>query len=90
MTSDKKYYVTMTDKFMSGWGPARGKINKLIFICNSYEQAAIVAANAEKRSDQKHINITDRRPYYNPTRYYAQIKTIADYPRWYDPKATWK
>ena len=25
------YYVTMTDKFMSGWGKARGKINKLVF-----------------------------------------------------------
>ena len=24
----KKYYVTMNDTFMSGWGYAEGKINK--------------------------------------------------------------
>jgi hypothetical protein len=24
----RMYYVTMTDKFMSGWGKADGKINK--------------------------------------------------------------
>lgn len=89
MTKPKTYYVTMTDKFMSGWGKARGKINKLVFVCDSYEQAEVVARNAEKRSDQTHINITDRRPYYNKRTHYTQLKTIADYPKWYDPEASW-
>ena len=29
-----KYYVTMTDSFMSGWGYAKNKINKLVFPLN--------------------------------------------------------
>ena len=33
MKNDRKYYVTMTDKFMSGWGEAAGKVNKLVIEC---------------------------------------------------------
>jgi hypothetical protein len=77
-------YVTMTDKFMSGWGCARGLINKLVFECEDYDEARIVAANAEGRSDQKHVNIrTGRRPWYSPDRYHVQIKTKDEYPTWY-------
>jgi HD superfamily phosphohydrolase YqeK len=78
-----KYYVTTTDKFMSGWGLAKGKINKLIFECEDFKQAAIVSDNAKCRSDQKHVNICSNKPYYNSTRYYVQYKTIKDYPAWY-------
>lgn len=82
-----KYYVTMTDKALSGWGMARGKLNKLVFVCDSYEQAEIVAENAVNRKDQKNINITIRKPYYDKSRYYTQFKTIADYPTWYKKDA---
>lgn len=77
------YYVTMTDKFMSGWGMAEGKINKLIFECDTLEEAEAVAENAENRGDQKYINITQNKPYYNPNKYYAQIKTKEDSSIWY-------
>lgn len=80
---DKKYYVTMTDKFLSGWGKAENKINKLIFICDSYEDAQIVSNNAKNRSDMKYINITTKKPYYNSNRYYAQEKTKDEYNSWY-------
>ena len=80
-----KYYVTMTDKFMSGWGKARDKINKLIFICDDYEQAEIVYNNAQNRTDMKYINICTKKPYYSEKRYYPQIKTIKVYPNWYKP-----
>lgn len=79
------WYVTMTDKFMSGWGPATGKINKLVFVCDSLEQAGIVEQNALNRSDQKYVNICSNKPYYNPNKYYVQEKTIEDYPAWYKP-----
>ncbi len=58
------YWVTMTDKFMSGWGKAEGKVNKFIVVCESYEDAWIVKQNAEKRSEMKHINITATKPRY--------------------------
>ena len=85
--NNKKYYVTMTDKFMSGWGQAEGKINKLIFECDSYDEAEIVAENAKNRGDQKYINITSTKPYYNNSRYSAQYKNKETYTRWYEPNS---
>ena len=81
--SNEKYYVTMTDNFMSGWGIADKKLNKLVFECASYSQACIVVDNAECRTDQKYINICKNKPYYNKKYYYTQYKTIANYPNWY-------
>lgn len=80
---EKKIYVTMTDKFMSGWGRAEGKINKLIFECDNFEEAERVADNAEKRGDMKYINIATNKPYYDSRKYYAQFKNKEDYPMWY-------
>ncbi len=77
------YYVTTTDKFMSGWGKARGKTNKLIFPCDTYQDALIVVENAENRTDQKFINIRSTKPYYNQEHYFSQVKTRAEYPSWY-------
>jgi hypothetical protein len=77
------YYVTTTDTFMSGWGQAKNKINKLVFSCDDFKQAVIVADNARYRTDQKHVNICSNKPYYNSNRYYVQYKTIKDYPSWY-------
>jgi len=84
MTDNRvKYYVTMTDKYMSGWGRAEGKINKLIFECTSRQQAEIVKENAQARDEMKYINIVTTKPYYNSNRYYPQVKTIEEYPNWY-------
>lgn len=78
-------YVTMTDKFMSGWGSAHNKTNKLVFECENMEQALIVENNAKLRGDMKYININVNKPRYNNQRYYTQFKTIEDYPNWYVP-----
>jgi hypothetical protein len=40
--SINKYWVSMTDKFMSGWGMAENKINKLVIECDSYDIAECV------------------------------------------------
>ena len=58
------YFVTMTDKFMSGWGMAEGKTNKLIIECETMEQARIIEKNAKKRPEMKYVNITNKKPYY--------------------------
>ena len=73
----------MNDTCLSGWGHAEGKINKLIFVCDSYQEAEIVADNARYRGDMKYININPTKPQYNRTRYLVQEKTKADYPNWY-------
>ena len=33
----EKIYVSMTDKFLSGWGLANNKIDKLVIVCENFE-----------------------------------------------------
>lgn len=86
MTINKKYYVTMTDKFLSGWGMAQAKINKLVLTCDTWEEAEIVEQNALKRSDMKNVNICVNKPCYNQDRYFVSWHDKTDYPTWYDAK----
>ena len=72
---NKKWYVTMTDKFMSGWGRARGKINKYVVGCNTYKQAMTIMRNARRRSEMIYINYTSRKPYYDRRRYIVSYVT---------------
>lgn len=58
------YYVTMTDKFFSGWGLASGKINKMVVECDTYSEAAQIARAARERSEMRRVNIRQTRPYY--------------------------
>ncbi len=60
----KKIYVTMTDKFMSGWGMATNKTNKFIVECENWEQAQTIERNAQRRSEMKYINICINKPRY--------------------------
>ena len=69
-----KYYVTMTDKFMSGWGEARNKINKFIIECDSFQQAETIEKSAKKRDEMRYVNICSNKPYYNKSRYLESHK----------------
>lgn len=81
---NQKYYVSMTDKFMSGWGMADKKVNKLVIECDSYEEALIVEQNARNRSEMKFVNICINKPYYNPNRYYVSEHNKNDgYSSWF-------
>lgn len=78
------YYVTMTDKFMSGWGYARDKTNKLVIECETMAEANIVATNARDRTEMSYVNICFNKPYYNSSRYYVSRHDKSDYGRWFD------
>lgn len=65
----RKYWVTMTDRFLSGWGEAEGKTNKYVVECNSWEMAQQIYDAAQKRSEMKYINICLNRPNYPSSRY---------------------
>jgi hypothetical protein len=58
------FFVTMTDKFMSGWGMAKGKINKLIIECETLQQAEQIERAARKRSEMRYVNIRTTKPRY--------------------------
>lgn len=68
------FYVTMTDKFMSGWGKAEGKINKFIIECEDFKHAEIIERNANKRPEMKHVGIKFKKPYYSPKGYIISME----------------
>ena len=70
-----KYWVSMTDKALSGWGLAEGKINKYVIEVDTYEEAQIVAENAGYRSEMKYINICMNKPRYNEKYYLTSFRT---------------
>lgn len=81
------WYVTMIDTFMSGWGPAKGKQNLLVFECENEMEANNVARYARSRNDQTDIKIYSANqdlPDYNPKKFYVQTITKEDYPMWYE------
>lgn len=80
-----KYYVTMTDSFLSGWGMAEGKTNKLVIECNNLQEAEIVANNARARSDMKYVNICTTKPRYSSSAYYVSWHDKSSYPNWFVP-----
>jgi hypothetical protein len=92
-------YVTMTDRFMSGWGMAEGLLNRLVFICDTWEEANTVMRNARSRGDMKYVAAhaeapkyirkrwRETGPDYRQGRHYIQIKTKDEYPSWYRDNA---
>ena len=79
-----KFYVTATDKFMSGWGKAKGKINKLIIECDSLEEAERVCANLKKRPEMRYVSWAyKKKPYYKPSRYVVNCYTKETAPIWF-------
>jgi hypothetical protein len=78
-----KFYVTMTDKFMSGWGMASGKTNKLVIECDTYEQAEIIERNASRRSEMKYVNIRSSKPRFGSS-------VFPSWKTWEDMGDIWK
>mgnify|MGYP003338133550 FL=1 len=58
------FYVTMTDKFMSGWGMSEGKTNKLIIECQNITQAMQIQRSARNRREMRYVNIRTTKPHY--------------------------
>ena len=79
------YYVTMIDRFMSGWGRAEGKKNRLVISCHAYSEALTVKENAENRSDVTKIEIVDEKPVYDEDKFFTQYHGVeqGDYESWF-------
>jgi hypothetical protein len=77
------YYVTMTDKFLTGWGVARDKLAKLVIECETFEEAETVKENAENRSEMGNIHIRTSRPLYPKATHEVSFHNKADYENWF-------
>ena len=78
-----KSWVTATDSHMSGWGKAKNKLNKLIFECDTNEEARIVMDNLRCRPEMKYINHNIHRPVYHIHKYLVTYIRKSDEPNWY-------
>jgi len=76
-------YVCTTDRFMSGWGPAEGRNNRLIFVCHSPEDVEAVFDNAEARDDQKLVTFCRSKPRLDNSRNFYQLKDRKSSESWY-------
>lgn len=76
-------YVTMFDKFMSGWGRAKGLKSVYVLECESEEEAEVVAENARRRMEMIRINIRYTKPYYTPSKYWVTLRTKNEASAWY-------
>ena len=81
-TKKTTWYVTATDKFLSGWGLAEGKIHKLIIPCSSIEQARKLVKNMKNDRTLKYINYTSRKPNYPFRSYTTKWLKVEDCPLW--------
>jgi hypothetical protein len=81
------YYVTMTDKFMSNWGVADGKINKLVIECRDFADAEIVEQNAKNRAEMRFVSIKKDKPYYTKKRFVTSFHPLGEYNRWHEAGA---
>ena len=82
-----KHYVSMTDRFMSGWGHAEDKINKLVMSCDSYSEALTVRENAENRSDMEDLEVFDSMPSFDEGQFFVSLhgREQGDYESWFIP-----
>lgn len=79
---ETKYFVTMTDKTLSGWGNATGKIHKQIVECQTLRQAKLFVKGIIRIKDAngfRYINIVDKKPYYNASRYTSTTRPVTDF-----------
>lgn len=79
---DAPYYVLANDNFMSGWGPAKGKINTVILPCESYEEVRWVEDYASSRSEMSYVRIAGEKPRLRAGRLYSLL-TRENASAWY-------
>ena len=88
-TQPTRYWVAMVDEFMSGWGPAKGKINLLVIECANGRDQDIVYQNAKDCGDMrdiKRLTSPGGYPAYYPSdKYYVSYKELDQYRSWHKP-----
>jgi hypothetical protein len=72
-------YVVATDSFMSGWGRAENKINKLIIKCSDIVEARHIETILRTMPEMKYIHIHTTKPYYNKNKYLISLKKVGSY-----------
>ena len=79
------YYVSCTDKFLSGWGQAENKTSKFVVVCETLEQARQVERGMRQDSYLSYVRIGHDKPRFAPaSRYHVSYKTYAECTRFHE------
>ena len=79
--SEYRYFVTMTDTMLSGWGRAENKTAKRIVLCKTFRDAQIIVNglnNCKNRDGMRYINIAFKFPKYSKKRYTVSVDEFND------------
>lgn len=79
--SEYRYFVTMTDTMLSGWGMAENKISKRVILCKTFRDAQIIVSglnNCKNRNGMRYINIAIKFPKYSEKRYTVSVDEFGD------------
>ena len=77
-----KYYVTATDKFMSGWGRCEGKTMKRVIVCNTLQEAKKVedamTTKSARLDGYRNVRVSVNKPHYSAVRYLVSFYPFAE------------
>ena len=59
---DAKWYVSMIDTCMSGWGRAEGMTNRHVILCDDIHDADRIERRASEREEMERVTITRGKP----------------------------
>ena len=68
------FYVSATDLFYTNWDYGKGKIVKIVFLCDTIEEALDLAHNERLRQDRADIKISCLRPKYKKNKYLIDLR----------------
>ncbi len=71
---EKTIYVWATDKFLSGWGCAEGKIHKQVAECPNWDEANRIERGFENDSTYKNVNHGYSIPRWSKSKYTWTIR----------------
>jgi hypothetical protein len=83
VVTDAPWYVTATDAFMSGWGPASDMRNVVILPCVDRDEASVVFANTRARTDMRRPHLIGRSELRFKTGILYSMMARTEASRWY-------
>lgn len=79
---EKTIYVWATDKVLSGWGCAEGKIHKQVVECPNWNEANRILRGFETRPDEfKYVNWGYSKPRFSGSRYTSSTRASSEWTR---------
>lgn len=76
-----KYYVWATDKCLSGWGVAEGKIHKQIAECETEAERDRMLRGFRGSNEFKYVNWDTKAPRFSSSRYTSTSRPASHWTR---------